>query len=186
MDSIERTIQVTWQHRVLFTDHVFDPANSTLCDTLIHSRSPQPARVIVLLDEALVAARPPLLQAVSAYFAAFPECLHLLGPPIIQEGGEQAKNSWSRVSELHRAIDQYHLDRHSYVVAAGGGALLDVAGFAAATAHRGVRLIRLPTTTLSQCDSGVGVKNGINAHGKKNFIGTFALPSAVINDFPLL
>ena len=68
----------------------------------------------------------------------------------------------------------------------GGGALLDLAGLAAATAHRGVRHIRIPTTTLSQCDSGVGVKNGINAFGKKNFIGTFAPPFAVINDFDLL
>src|SRR5262249_47001338 len=57
---------------------------------------------------------------------------------------------------------------------------------AAATAHRGIRLVRVPTTTLSQCDSGVGVKNGINAFNKKNFIGTFAPPFAVINDFQLL
>jgi 3-dehydroquinate synthase len=68
----------------------------------------------------------------------------------------------------------------------GGGALLDVVGLAAATAHRGVRHVRIPTTTLSQADSGVGVKNGINAFGKKNFIGTFAPPFAVINDFKLL
>ncbi|MDX1952459.1 MAG: 3-dehydroquinate synthase, partial [Verrucomicrobiota bacterium] len=53
-------------------------------------------------------------------------------------------------------------------------------------AHRGVRHIRIPTTTLSQDDSGVGVKNGINAFGKKNFIGTFAVPFAVVNDFQLL
>ncbi len=66
------------------------------------------------------------------------------------------------------------------------GALLDVAGLAAATAHRGVRHVRIPTTTLAQADSGVGVKNGINAFGKKNFIGTFAPPFVVINDFNLL
>jgi 3-dehydroquinate synthase len=72
------------------------------------------------------------------------------------------------------------------LVAIGGGALLDVAGFAAATAHRGVRLVRLPTTTLSQADSGVGIKNGLNAFGQKNFMGTFAPPFAVINDFNLL
>ncbi len=59
-------------------------------------------------------------------------------------------------------------------------------GLAAATAHRGVRHIRIPTTTLSQDDSGVGVKNGINAFGKKNFIGTFAPPHAVVNDFEFL
>jgi 3-dehydroquinate synthase len=61
-----------------------------------------------------------------------------------------------------------------------------MAGYAAATAHRGVRLIRLPSTVLSQNDSGVGVKNGINAFGKKNFLGTFAPPVAVLNDFAFL
>jgi 3-dehydroquinate synthase len=68
----------------------------------------------------------------------------------------------------------------------GGGGLLDVAGLAAATAHRGIRHVRVPTTTLSQCDAGVGVKNGVNAFGKKNFIGTFCPPLAVLNDFQLL
>ena len=64
--------------------------------------------------------------------------------------------------------------------------MLDVAGFAAATAHRGIRHVRLPTTTLSQSDGGVGVKNAVNAFGKKNFIGTFAPPFAVINDSEFL
>jgi 3-dehydroquinate synthetase len=57
---------------------------------------------------------------------------------LIRTGGEPAKSSWNGVSELHRVIDQHHLDRHSYVVAIGGGALLDQVGLAAATAHRGV------------------------------------------------
>jgi 3-dehydroquinate synthase len=105
---------------------------------------------------------------------------------VIIEGGERTKNSYFHVSEIHSEIDRYHIDRHSYVIAVGGGALLDMAGLAAATAHRGVRHIRIPSTTLSQADSGVGVKNGINAFGKKNFIGSFAPPYAVINDFQLL
>ena len=102
------------------------------------------------------------------------------------EGGERTKNSYFHVSEIHSHLDRYHIDRHSYVIGIGGGALLDVVGLAATTAHRGVRHVRVPTTTLSQADSGVGVKNGINAFGKKNFIGTFAPPFAVINDFQLL
>jgi 3-dehydroquinate synthase len=90
------------------------------------------------------------------------------------------------VDQLHAEIEHHGIDRHSYLLAIGGGALLDAAGFAAATAHRGVRLVRLPTTTLSQADGGVGVKNGVNAFGKKNFIGTFAPPFAVINDAEFL
>src|SRR5262249_15419458 len=92
----------------------------------------------------------------------------------------------AHVSEIHSQINRHGIDRHSYVIAVGGGAVLDMVGLAAATAHRGVRLVRLPTTTLSQADSGVGVENGINAFGKKNFIGTFAPPFAVINDFEML
>lgn len=64
--------------------------------------------------------------------------------------------------------------------------MLDMVGFAAAIAHRGIRHIRIPTTVLSQNDSGVGVKNGINAYGKKNFLGTFSPPAAVINDLAFL
>ena len=75
---------------------------------------------------------------------------------------------------------------HSYLVAVGGGAVLDAAGVAAASAHRGMRLIRVPTTVLSQDDSAMGVKNGINAFGKKNYLGTFAPPFAVINDSSFL
>ena len=76
--------------------------------------------------------------------------------------------------------------RQSFVLAIGGGAVLDAVGYAAAIAHRGVRLIRMPTTVLAQNDAGVGVKNGINALGRKNFLGTFAPPFAVINDFTFL
>src|SRR5207244_11202256 len=115
-----------------------------------------------------------------------PESLKRVCPPMILEGGERVKNSYFHVSEIQSYIDRYHIDRHSYLIGVGGGALLDVVGLAAATAHRGVRHVRIPTTTLSQDDSGVSVKNGINAFGKTNFIGTFAPPVAVINDFQLL
>src|SRR5690606_4062586 len=71
---------------------------------------------------------------------------------------------------------------HSYVIGIGGGAALDLVGYAAATTHRGIRHIRVPTTVLAQNDSGVGVKNGINAFGMKNMLGTFVPPHAVLND----
>jgi 3-dehydroquinate synthase len=76
----------------------------------------------------------------------------------------------------------YGIDRHSFVVAIGGGAVLDLIGYVAATTHRGIRHIRIPTTVLAQNDSGVGVKNGVNAFGFKNMLGTFEPPVAVIND----
>src|SRR5438046_894989 len=186
MSVIERTIQVSYRHRVLFTRSVFDAANLTLKEVLSDGESKEQHKVFVVLDESLARAQPALARNIESYFAAFPDLLKLICPPFVIEGGERTKNSYFHVSEIHSHIDRYHIDRHSYVIAVGGGAILDMVGLAAATAHRGCRLVRVPTTTLSQDDSGVGVKNGINAFGKKNFIGTFAPPFAVINDFDLL
>jgi 3-dehydroquinate synthase len=182
---IERTIQVSYRHQAHFTEGVFEPGNPLLRDVLLSDRKRVQHKVLVVVDEALAQAQAFLLRKIENYFAAHKE-LHLVCAPLIIEGGERTKNSYFHVSEIHSQIDRFHIDRHSYVIAVGGGALLDMVGLAAATAHRGVRHIRIPTTTLSQDDSGVGVKNGINAFGKKNFIGTFAPPFAVINDFKLL
>lgn len=168
-----------------FTEHVFAPDNSLLKNVLEPDAGKR-AKAIVILDEALSVAQPELAKQIEQYFTAWSACLQLVCPPIIIEGGERTKNSYFHVSEIHSQIDRFHIDRHSYVLAVGGGALLDMVGLAAATAHRGVRHVRIPTTTLSQADSGVGVKNGINAFGKKNFIGTFAPPFAVINDSAFL
>ncbi|HAV62675.1 MAG TPA: 3-dehydroquinate synthase [Verrucomicrobiales bacterium] len=186
MSSIERTIVVNWRHQVHFTQDVFAPVNPTLRDVMLGCDDRRPHKAMVVVDDSLASANRDLTRNIEAYFAGFPEDLVLVCPPVVMEGGERVKNSYFHVSEIQSPMDRFHIDRHSYVIAVGGGALLDMVGLAAATAHRGVRHIRIPTTTLSQADSGVGVKNGINAFGKKNFIGTFAPPFAVINDFKLL
>jgi 3-dehydroquinate synthase len=184
MSLIERTIQVSFKQRVFFTRDVFALSNPLLKDVLHNGESIQPPKVLVVLDESLGQAQPELSRKIESYFVSLG--VNLVCPPMVLEGGERVKNSYFHVSDIQSTIDRYHIDRHSYVIAIGGGALLDLVGLAAATAHRGVRHIRIPTTTLSQDDSGVGVKNGINAFGKKNFIGTFAVPFAVINDFEML
>ena len=186
MSQIERTIQVSFRHQVHFTEGVFEPENSLLRDVMVDGSQKRRHKVLVVLDEALATSQPNLTRNIEIYFAAHAKELRLVAQPMIIEGGERTKNSYFHVSEIHSQIDRHHIDRHSYIICVGGGALLDMVGLAAATAHRGVRHIRIPTTTLSQDDSGVGVKNGINAFGKKNFIGTFAPPFAVINDFKLL
>jgi 3-dehydroquinate synthase len=182
--SIKRTIRVNFEHRVYFTLGVFNGSNSLLKNLL--SEDPRPAKALVILDESLAMGQPNLAKAIESYFAGFAQQVELVCPPLIIEGGERIKNSYFHVSEIHSQVDRYHIDRHSYIIGVGGGALLDMVGLAAATAHRGVRHVRIPSTTLSQNDAGIGVKNGINAFGKKNFIGTFAPPYAVINDFQLL
>ncbi|MCS1408866.1 MAG: 3-dehydroquinate synthase [Verrucomicrobia subdivision 3 bacterium] len=186
VDSIEKTIRVAYSHRVFFTRDVFDRGNGLLCSLCSEDRGNRLAKVIVFVDEAVAEAIPSLVTTIKVYFEVNDDAADLVCSPVLIEGGERVKNSYFHVSEVHSRLDRYHIDRHSYVIAIGGGALLDMIGLAAATAHRGVRHIRVPTTTLSQDDSGVGVKNGINAFGKKNFIGTFAPPHAVVNDFAFL
>src|SRR5271165_5015329 len=102
MDSIERSIQVVWRHRVLFTDHVFDPQNPTLADILTYPDPTGPSKTLVVMDEALSGAQAGLVAKVSSYFSAFGSKLRLVCPPLIVPGGEQAKNSWANVSEIHK------------------------------------------------------------------------------------
>ena len=177
---------MSYRHQIHFTDHAFSPSNPLLRDVLVNRELGRVHKVLLVIDESLAKGQPDLLPQIEAYFAAFSDTLRLVRSPFVVEGGEQVKNDYHHVSDIQTQIDRHHLDRHSYVIVVGGGALLDMAGLAASTAHRGVRHIRMPTTTLSQNDSGVGVKNGINAFGKKNFIGAFSPPFAVINDFQLL
>ena len=186
MPYIERNIQVSYRHRVHFTRGVFAAENPLFHQVLATEKTNAVAKALVVVDEMLAQSQPRLLANIEAYFALHATDLKLVCAPLVLEGGERAKNSYFHVSEIQSQVEKHHIDRHSYIIAVGGGALLDVVGLAAATAHRGVRHVRIPTTTLSQDDSGVGVKNGINSFGKKNFIGTFAPPFAVINDFDLL
>lgn len=189
LEDLHQEVVVTFRYPVRFTHGLLDPANPTLRDA-VRSESQEgqegQPRGLVVIDEGVAEANPTLADDVVAYCTAHSDVLNLAAPPLIVPGGEAIKNQSGPVDEVRAAIDAHGVDRHSYVVVIGGGAVLDAVGYAAATAHRGVRLIRVPTTVLAQDDSGVGVKNGVNAFGKKNFLGSFAPPHAVLNDFDLL
>jgi 3-dehydroquinate synthase len=186
LSLLDHSFSVEHRHRVFFTRNAFEPENRVLSGLLAPPEGDRKTRVLVTMDAGLAASYSNLKRLVSNYFRALSESVQLVCPPKVLPGGEQAKHDWNQVARIHDLIQRHRICRHSYVIAIGGGAHLDVVGFAAATAHRGVRHIRLPSTVLAQADSGVGVKNGINAFGQKNFIGTFAPPVAVINDFALL
>lgn len=176
-------IPLTFQHRILFTRDVFGGGSGALED-LLSGDGERVERVLVFVEEELRSVFPALAESISQKLVGSEKFehrgLHLL------PGGELCKVDASVYERACDAIAEAGIDRHSYVFAVGGGAFLDVIGFAAATVHRGVRLVRFPTTTLSQDDSGVGVKSGINKYGKKNFMGAFAVPYAVVNDFDFL
>ncbi|WP_213306210.1 3-dehydroquinate synthase [Paraburkholderia sacchari] len=183
---IEQSFAVRYSYPVCFTRHAFEPSNTVLADLIRQPGRGRAAHVLFAVDSGLASARPGLLRAIECYARSHSDAIGLAGPAWIVRGGEASKEGLHEVDALYAMARDFGLCRHSYVVAIGGGAMLDAVGFAAATAHRGLRLIRMPSTVLAQNDAGVGVKNAVNWHGRKNFVGTFVPPFAVVNDFDLL
>lgn len=186
MDLIQQSFTVTFRYPVYFTRGVFSPDNLVLREVVGTGASRVPVDLVVVLDAGVAAAHPTVEAAIGRYVRHRHDALRLAAPVLVIPGGETCKNDPSHLTAIHQTIHDARLCRHSYVVAVGGGAVLDVAGYAAATAHRGVRLVRIPTTVLAQDDSAMGVKNGVNGFGLKNYYGTFAPPAAVINDSEFL
>ncbi len=185
MEYLEQSFLVPFNYRVYFTEDLFNPANPLLAEFFSGmAQADEKPRLLIVADQGVVDAMPALGSHIRAYFAG--KQVKPVGDILVVPGGEIVKNDDRYVSQIIDAVDRHGIDRHSYVMAIGGGAVLDAAGYAAAIAHRGIRHIRVPTTVLSQNDSGVGVKNGINYRGKKNFLGTFVPPVAVFNDFAFL
>ncbi|MDA0282687.1 MAG: 3-dehydroquinate synthase, partial [Planctomycetota bacterium] len=182
---IDIPFAVPFMHRLRFTEDVLHHDQDILLDVL-ESSGDQLPRVQFWLDESVADAVPDLRERVDAFCHDHAD--RFLTPGNIQTvpGGEVVKNDIHILERMLKCINHADLDRRSYVVVIGGGAVLDAVGFAAAIAHRGIRLVRLPTTTLAQADSGVGVKNSVNLFQKKNWVGSFAVPWAVINDAKLL
>jgi 3-dehydroquinate synthase len=176
---------VPYDYPVYFTRRLFDPANPLLREALAR-REQRRHRVLVCVDAGVARAMPGLLASIRRYFRAQPACAALAGPIELVRGGEQSKNSLQTASRVIRWIERRRLCRQSFVMVVGGGSVLDVVGFAASLVHRGIRLVRVPTTVVAQNDVGVGVKTGLDAFGAKNFLGTFAPPFAVLNDFTFL
>ncbi len=183
-----RTVQISpsFRYPVVFTRGLFAADNLVLADWITRSTEGRVCRCLCFVDAGLARAWPGLCDQVSAYVSGRSGHMTLAEPPVVLPGGETAKNSFEIPHKVIRLARHVHLCRQSVILAMGGGAFLDAVGFAAALVHRGVRLVRIPTTVLSQNDSGVGVKNGLNLGGVKNFLGTFAPPAAVFNDTAFL
>jgi 3-dehydroquinate synthase len=186
MLSIQQDFQVKFRYPIYFTTGLFAPRNQLFRDVAGDGAADLPKKVLFVIDERVSEHHPNLIPSIERYCNQHRSVFDLAYAPLLLPGGEAVKSDPQYVTSIQEAIHDSGICRHSFVAAIGGGALLDMAGYAAATAHRGVRLIRVPTTVLAQNDSGVGVKNSINAFGKKNFIGTFAPPFAVLNDFDFL
>ena len=181
--TIKQKVQVTFDYPVVFTEKAFDTGNTALARVLL-SNERSSAKILVVLDANVHKLHPSLIQQIKSY--ALANQLELVQKPLIVTGGESVKGESATLEAIYQLVADEKIDRHSYILAIGGGAVLDAVGYAAATAHRGIRLVRMPSTVLAQNDAGIGVKNGVNYVGRKNFLGTFAPPHAVINDYHLL
>lgn len=180
-ETVRQELDIPINFDVVFTRDSLNPANQALAGVMAGSHI---RRVAVFIDGGVASAFPGISKRISSYLAAHD--LQCVSRPVVYPGGEVVKNGWHYVMDMVNRLVRHRLCRHSFCIAVGGGALLDAAGFAGSMVHRGIRLIRMPTTVLSQDDSGVGVKNGINYNDSKNMIGAFAPPFAVINDFDFL
>lgn len=183
--GIEASFSLECKHRVLFTQDVFNPENTLLPD-LLEPSSDKRAKVAVFIDSGVVNTNSGIIDRVNTFMRAHRNQIDLAGDVQVVPGSEEIKNDHRNVELILKDINNFALCRKSYVIAIGGGAVLDAVGFAASMAHRGIHLVRITSTTMAQCDSGMGVKSGINAFEKKNFLGFFAVPWAVINDESLL
>jgi 3-dehydroquinate synthase len=182
MKHLTQSFSIKFEYPIYFTSAVFKADNTLLNDYLQQGLATGITRKIMfVVDEGVVAVTPNLIADIKTYFAVH-NTVSLVPDIIIVPGGEVVKSSETYFDKVLEAVNKYGIDRHSYIAAVGGGAVLDMVGYAAAVAHRGIKHIRIPTTVLSQNDSGIGVKNGINYFSKKNFLGTFVPPVAVFND----
>ena len=137
----------------------------------------QASRALVVSDEAVADRADTVCAALSA--AGIEATVYLL------PSGERAK-SLDVVASIWGELGRRRFTRNDAVVAVGGGATTDVAGFAAATWLRGVRVVHLPTTLLAMVDAAVGGKTGINTDAGKNLVGAFHPPAAVLVDLDVL
>lgn len=181
LSPIKRSFQVQYNYQLYFTSGLFNVENPLFEQLFETYKEFEPVKLLFVVDDGVKNHHPDLMNQIKTYCNAYDQSISLTNT-IVVSGGEQVKNSVEAVDSVLRGINENKICRHSFVVAIGGGAVIDMVGYAAAIAHRGVKLLRIPTTVLSQNDSAVGVKNSVNAYKKKNFLGTFAPPFAIIND----
>lgn len=182
----EQSFTVSFDYPVHFVHNAFAPGSDLLASILDRRGGNRPHKLMVFVDDGVANAHPGLVADIEANAASHADRIRLVEKPEIVAGGEHAKNGWGDVRRIMESVGRHHMCRQSVVLAVGGGSVLDMIGFAVSLVHRGLRIVRAPSTVLAQNDAGVGVKTGMNEHDAKNYAGTFAPPFAVINDAELL
>jgi len=171
---IKHSWEVSANRDPQFTIHVvkalLHPGNATL-SCIGHLKTKR----LVFVDSGLPSC---LHERIVAYFSAYG-----IRAKIVSVSGGEACKSFEAVQSITTEMETFHLNRRGEpIIIFGGGAVLDVVGFAASIFRRGVPFVRIPTTLLAYVDAAVGIKTGINFFGCKNLIGSFATPAAVLLD----
>jgi 3-dehydroquinate synthase len=185
MYQIDQRFTVSYEFPVCFTRSAFAGDNPVLRD-IVARAGKGVHKVFPVIDEQVLRDHPQVVAQLQAYAEQHSDLIELILPLLTVRAGEICKTDPIEVEQFYRITQERNIDRHSFVLVMGGGSVLDAMGYAAATAHRGIRLIRMPTTVLGQNDAGIGVKNAVNFLGRKNYLGTFVPPFAVLNDFDFL
>lgn len=185
LQPIKQSFQVQYDYQLYFTSGLFALENPLFANLIADYKDFEPVKLFFVLDDGVKNHHTALIHQIEEYCEKNRSVIKYTDT-LVLPGGEQVKNSDDAIESVLKGVNENKICRHSFVVVIGGGAVIDMVGYAAAIAHRGVKLIRIPTTVLSQNDSAVGVKNSVNAFKKKNFLGTFAPPFAIINDSDFL
>ncbi len=185
LPTIQQEFQVRYTYQLFFTRHLFAEENPLFKNILTEYRPNEAIKCLFVVDQGVLDNHKDLKGQIKKYCDHFKDQIQFT-ELIAVPGGEQSKKNQYSVEKCLEAINNNAICRHSFVVAIGGGAVVDMVGYASTIAHRGVKLIRIPTTVLAQNDAAVGVKNSVNAFDKKNFLGTFSVPHAIINDLEFL
>ncbi len=145
LKPIEQSFSVAYAYKLHFTQNLFDAKNPLLKDVLDGYKKDKRIKLLFVIDDGVSTCHPNLLDEIKTYCSVHSQNIEHT-ESILIKGGEQCKNDYGSVERVLKGINNQHIDRHSFVIGIGGGALIDMVGYAAAIAHRGVKLIRIPTT----------------------------------------
>ncbi len=167
---------------VRVTRDVLSPRNPDLLELLRRREPAARHRAFFVVDSGVAAARPDVPAAVEAYARAHSASLVLAGAPLIVQGGDAVKARGEVCDWIRARLTGAGIDARSHVVIVGGGALLDCAGFAAATLHGGIRVTRVPTTLAAQVSSAWSCDSAVHACGRRDWMRAAQAPFAVAID----
>ena len=155
METIHQTVRTEFHYPVHFTRCVFHADNKVLRDVVASGCGA--GQVLFVIDKGVCTPWRNFPQQLESYCHAHSGVIKNVADPLIVPGGEDVKNDGEYVNLVRNAINTYGICRHSFVVAVGGGAVLDMAGYAAATSHRGVRFdpVRRPPFSLKMTPASV-------------------------------